>query len=295
MYSAQDLASFIAVTEAGSVRNAAVILRRTQPAITQAIQRLEEAVGFPLFDRSGYRIRLTEQGTIFADAARAVVDRMKKLRDLSKLLAKGNEPRVRLAFDGAIPRKVWLDLTARAIAQFPGISIELEELEGAAPLRRLQNGVAALAILYDITVERRLHAIEQRSLGSMRFATYVRADRADATGRPNTGLAQVMVVDFEIEQGRFDQVEAENVINVTSHRMQVDAILSGLGWGSAPAELLAGHIAQGWIIQINRGTSQSIQPMPYSLFRLQGTPQGPVANFIWSAAAQLEVIATDAL
>jgi DNA-binding transcriptional LysR family regulator len=57
MFVIHDLAVLVAVADGGSVRSAAAALGRTQPAVSQAIQRLEGAVGFSLLDRSGYRAR----------------------------------------------------------------------------------------------------------------------------------------------------------------------------------------------------------------------------------------------
>src|SRR5262245_32235039 len=65
MFVVHDLAALVAVAESGSVRRGASALGRTQPAVSQAIQRLEEAAGFALLDRSGYRVRLTERGETF--------------------------------------------------------------------------------------------------------------------------------------------------------------------------------------------------------------------------------------
>ena len=46
MFTLHDLTVFIAVADGGSVRQAALAMNRTQSAISQAVQRLEDAVGF---------------------------------------------------------------------------------------------------------------------------------------------------------------------------------------------------------------------------------------------------------
>lgn len=47
-----DIDYFLAVAEEGQVRKAAQRLGVSQPAVTKGLQRLEKALGFPLFDRS---------------------------------------------------------------------------------------------------------------------------------------------------------------------------------------------------------------------------------------------------
>jgi LysR family transcriptional regulator, regulator of abg operon len=74
----KQLEEFIAVVQAGSIRGAARKLGLTQPALTKAIQRLEEEVGAPLLVRTGQGVSLTEFGNVFlphAEAAQAELRR----------------------------------------------------------------------------------------------------------------------------------------------------------------------------------------------------------------------------
>ncbi|MBB5515559.1 DNA-binding transcriptional LysR family regulator [Rubricella aquisinus] len=56
------LRSFVTVAECGGVTRAAGQLHLTQSAVSMQIKRLEEALGQPLFDRSGRGVSLTAQG-----------------------------------------------------------------------------------------------------------------------------------------------------------------------------------------------------------------------------------------
>lgn len=61
---------FLVVIEEKSFTRAAEKLGRTQPAITQAIQRLEIELGEILIDRSGRELALTDAGRVVFEAAR---------------------------------------------------------------------------------------------------------------------------------------------------------------------------------------------------------------------------------
>lgn len=63
------LKTFVVVAENGSISAAARGLSRTQSAITQQIQQLEEELGFALFDRNNGRIYLTRAGDQLRDVA----------------------------------------------------------------------------------------------------------------------------------------------------------------------------------------------------------------------------------
>ena len=54
-----DIDYFLAVAEEGQVRKAAQRLGISQPAVTKALQRLEKALGFELFERSVKGMALT--------------------------------------------------------------------------------------------------------------------------------------------------------------------------------------------------------------------------------------------
>jgi DNA-binding transcriptional LysR family regulator len=72
-----ELEAFVTVVREGSFSKAAKTLYRTQPAVSQIIQRLEEEVGHPLFDRSSRRGVLTDAGQVLL----AHAERLLNLKD----------------------------------------------------------------------------------------------------------------------------------------------------------------------------------------------------------------------
>ncbi|MDZ7826935.1 MAG: LysR family transcriptional regulator [Gammaproteobacteria bacterium] len=73
--SMRSLIAFEATARLGSMTAAAEEERATQPAISQRIRALEEALGMPLFDRQGGRLTLTAQGERFhRDIAQGLTD-----------------------------------------------------------------------------------------------------------------------------------------------------------------------------------------------------------------------------
>src|SRR5919198_1670110 len=68
-----DLAAFLAVASERSFSAAARRLHRTQPAISQAVRRVEEELGERLFDRSSRDGTLTEAGRLLQDYAQRLL------------------------------------------------------------------------------------------------------------------------------------------------------------------------------------------------------------------------------
>jgi len=71
-----QLETFLAVVEERGFSRAAIRLRRTQPAVSHAIRRLEEEIGDPLFERTSREGTLTAAGVLL----RAYAERLLKLR-----------------------------------------------------------------------------------------------------------------------------------------------------------------------------------------------------------------------
>src|SRR3954454_2227675 len=69
----QDLAAFLAVATDRSFSSAARRLHRTQPAISQAVKRIEDELGERLFDRSSRDGTLTEAGRLLQDYAQRLL------------------------------------------------------------------------------------------------------------------------------------------------------------------------------------------------------------------------------
>jgi DNA-binding transcriptional LysR family regulator len=69
----QDLHAFVTVAEERSFSVAARRLHRTQPAVSQAIRRIEDQLGDRLFDRSSRNGALTEAGVLLLEHAQRLL------------------------------------------------------------------------------------------------------------------------------------------------------------------------------------------------------------------------------
>src|SRR5258707_13805330 len=86
-----QLEVLIAVAKEQSFSRAAQALHRTQPAVSQAIRRLETELGEPLFDRSSKDGTLTAAGRVLFDFAQQMINlrhhahsAIRELRDLHR-------------------------------------------------------------------------------------------------------------------------------------------------------------------------------------------------------------------
>src|SRR5918992_4229720 len=122
-----ELQVFLTVASERSFSRAAARLHRTQPAISQAVRRLEEDLGERLFDRSAKDGKLTEAGRVLLDYAQRLMrlaeeteSAVRDLRDLQRgrVLVGANEAAVHIL----------LPLIARFRQRYPEIAIDVRRV-----------------------------------------------------------------------------------------------------------------------------------------------------------------------
>ena len=69
-----QLETFIAIVQTGSFSGAAKVVRRTQPAVSQMVRKLEQEVGELLFDRSSRDGMLTDAGKVLHEYAQKILN-----------------------------------------------------------------------------------------------------------------------------------------------------------------------------------------------------------------------------
>lgn len=75
---------FIATVKEGSLLKASAVLHVSQPAITRAIQRMEEELGISLFDRKKNKLILNENGKEILEYAYSISETMERLEERAK-------------------------------------------------------------------------------------------------------------------------------------------------------------------------------------------------------------------
>src|SRR5262245_48654755 len=77
----RHLRTVSAIHATGKIVNAAKMLRLTGPAVTLQLQQAEAEIGIKLFERAADRMRPTDAGLAFIEAAQAIDERLRVLRE----------------------------------------------------------------------------------------------------------------------------------------------------------------------------------------------------------------------
>ena len=145
----RHLRYFLAVAETAHFTKAAQKLHITQPTLSHQIRRLEEQVDQPLFDRTGWRVRLTHAGETlrpYAERAlRELADAQGALGELRGL----RRGRLRVGLVQTVNACVIPEIVARYSVAHPGVHVTcaelaVEDIEQGLEAGRLDFGVSFL-------------------------------------------------------------------------------------------------------------------------------------------------------
>ena len=123
----RQLRQFAVLAEECHFGRAAARLAMTQPPLTQAIQRLEAALGARLFDRSQRRVALSPAGAVLLPLARKLLEGADALAPAVRAAAAGLSGQLRLAFVSSVtygPLPAWL---SGFRAAYPDVALSLRE------------------------------------------------------------------------------------------------------------------------------------------------------------------------
>ncbi|MES2888035.1 MAG: LysR family transcriptional regulator [Pseudomonadota bacterium] len=137
-----QLRSFVMLAEIGNVRRAASLLAVSQPALSMRIKRLEDELGWKLFDRQARGVTLTQSGARWLLHCKQLLEHAAEATEAGRSIGRGSFDRIELGVTPIAALSVAPDVVKaylqrnadRTIALTEGLSHELEE---AVAQRRL--------------------------------------------------------------------------------------------------------------------------------------------------------------
>ncbi|MFJ3055302.1 LysR family transcriptional regulator [Herbaspirillum sp. NPDC087042] len=136
----RDLRYFEVIAEEGHVGRAAERLYKTQPALTKCIDRLEDELGAPLFERVGRGIRLTAVGQALLNRARRIGLMMDETAREIGDYANGREGNIRLGCIPTLAEHILPGICEQLLAEAQKVTIDLKVSMNDALLAGLKAG-----------------------------------------------------------------------------------------------------------------------------------------------------------
>lgn len=280
---------FAAVADSGSFRAAAAQVGRAQSAVSFAIANLEDQLGLPLFDRSGYRPKLTKEGRALLEDAHAVLLKVGLMRSRARSLGDGLELALGIAVDPMFPRAGIGHALRNLQHTYPSVTIRLTVEPLGGTYAAMSDGRATFAVCVGKWEETRL---EFEHMGEVRMAAVVAADHPLAeVSRTTERLGSAELADHvqivisdptQMTEGRDFGVMSPSTWRVSDLESKHALILAGTGWGNLPLWMVSADLDAGRLVRV---PASGLEPGGESRFRTYlahhiDSPLGPAARHL---------------
>ena len=282
---------FISIVEFNGFRAASERLYLSQPAMSSAIKKMEQQLGFALFNRNTYRASLTQHGQAFYHKAKLLLEHMQELENYGDHIAKHDETELALAIDIFCPLDRYLHLFNQLIANYPHTQFQFytEALGGA--LERLLEQTVAIAITENLATNVDLEVLQLDKVTMIPVATpeYLQQHR-DLLMDPFRikECAQIIIRDSSQRREKFSFGKLQHArhwtVSDTYSKKQI--ICSGFGWGRLPDYLIQQELKSGSLLVL-QGKNFEQRYLQLSALRLRKMHYGAVSNAVWQALATM--------
>ena len=273
-----------AVDRHGTFAAAATALHRGHTSVLYLIKTLEDALGFAVLDRSGYRTKLTPAGRSVLERCRALLAAEAELEATIGELRAGWEPTLTVVFDGIVPIEPLLvavgDLARQRVPT--RVDVRAEFLAGVEATFTALAADLMIAVLPPREAE--LIAIE---LPPITASLVAHAHHPLATGKHTvTTLREHVLLTVHGSDPRLELptsgLEPGSAVHLNDFTAKRTAILAGIGYGWLPDALIGSELARGRVKRIrwSGASTHRFQPRLYH----RGHP-GPAARRLIAALA----------
>ena len=256
-FDVQDLALLEAIERNGSFSAAAEELYRTRSAITHHIKKLEEQLGFQLFDRTQYRPSLTPEGQLFLERARPLLRNLERLKSEVQHIKQGWDSEFRIAIDDLLaPENLFFIIEEfRTIAPSVNIRITREVLNGCWDALLEDRATLAIGTSGDPPLEL---ICGQRSLGVIDFAFAVARDHPLTHVSPPVphemleAHPSIVISDTSqsIAKRSSGSISRQTKIIVPTMESKIRAQVFGLGIGYLPRLRIQALLNEGLLVEL---------------------------------------------
>jgi len=280
-WSLEQIRVFVSVAEQRSFSAVARESRRAQSAVSSAVALLEADLGVSLFDRSsGRQPRLTEAGSALLEEARELLRQCDRLDGRAMALMRGQEARLRLALDEAMPYQPVLDSLEALDERFPSVEVQLASGAQGDVARKLLERRADLGLLFHH--EQMPEALERRVLGSVEMVTvcatnHPLASEPHITRQKLARHRQLLITPAQSGYPGGEQISPQ-VWRADSFYAMAELLMRGLGWAWLPRHVVQYPAYQHQMLELS---SEWTPPaLVVEIVCRRDEPLGPAARWL---------------
>lgn len=278
---------FHKIVQSGSFKSAAAELHRTQPAISLAIKKLEEEMEVELFDRSGYRPKLTAHGRSFYERSLKVLHGMSELEGMSQGFRKKEEPEINIAVDGISLLPHFLHFFKNFSDRYSNTKLNLGFDILSEAERKVLDREAQIGITHFISDKNLLDIVPISSIRMLPvISKELFKEKKIKSQADLNDIDQIVVADRSGPKGTsFGLLDGGKKWRISDSNFKRDIILAGLGWGHLAEHSIEREIQEKKLVVLD---FEDIHPreLEINLIRHKKNQLGIVATELWKDLAR---------
>ena len=256
----EDLRAIMAFVNAAELRSftrAARVLGITPSGVGKSIARLESSLGVRLLHRTTRRIGLTDEGTLFFEQCRRILDELDAARALMSNRGVAPQGRLRVSLPRTIGRCIFVPALPRFIAHHPNVELDIGLSDRRVDL--VEDGIDVairIGALGDSSLIAR--PIGQQQVVTIASGALVSDEPIESLGDlalhrclsfrfPSTGRERVWT--FRAE-GRAVELRPRSSITIDDGEGLVAAVQAGLGVAQVPSYMADDALAGGEVVEV---------------------------------------------
>ena len=280
----------------GSLRAASVILNLTQPALGKALDEVEQAFGFALFERSPRGLKPTARGEVALRGATLLLAELSHLGE--EVAATRVQMLLRIGAPPFVAQSFLPPVLQRLTTQYPSLQVRLREAQVALLFKALEAGeLDALISSYPMDMsETSARAFSYEKLFASEFFVIAPAGhpmaKAKAVTWPQLSQAAWVMPErnsmvrrvLEDAFRREACIPPEPVVESTSPYTNLQLVSAGIGLSAVPAEALQSMPSAKNVRRVN--VVPAIRANTVALIVRKGPADPRLAGLRWALGLQ---------
>ena len=250
----------------GTLQAAAKRLHKGHPAVLYALKQLEHQTGLGLFDRTGYRTRLTAAGEAVLRHCRVMLEAERALEATCTVLLSGWEPVLRVVFDAIVPLAPVLEVIKRVrAAKAPTkVMLSVDSLAGVEARFNTEQAQMMVSVLPSSQIEGlTVHKLPQLKARLVAHRSHPLSKRPRVTREE---LSEHVLLTVRGSDPRLQlataELDTQSTVHLPDFHSKKAAIGAGIGFGWLPEWLIERELSRGELrpLKLTQGAVHVFEP-----------------------------------